>query len=328
MILHENSKLFQEAVRATAQRLEIPNIYIEKDYWVCYALKRIFEHSIGKETVFKGGTALSKCSGLIERFSEDIDLVVLSSKGDSAHKLTQKIRTISKVIGETLPEINVKGITHKMGMNRKTAHQYPKIFKGNYGQIRDAIIIEATWLGYFEPFSSENLQTYIYDTMLNTGQKEMVDTYQMQPFEVNVLDPKRTICEKIMSLVRFSYDDNPVFALRNKIRHIYDLHMLLQNKNLQQFFYATAFEDMLGKVGNDDVKSYRNNNAWLEFHPVKALIFQDVDKIWSELEKTYTSYQEFRGLVYGRFPEASAVKTTLRQIKQRVKEINWKVDTE
>jgi predicted nucleotidyltransferase component of viral defense system len=52
--------------------MKIPAIYVEKDYWVTYALFTIFNNEIGKDTVFKGGTALSKCYNMIERFSEDI----------------------------------------------------------------------------------------------------------------------------------------------------------------------------------------------------------------------------------------------------------------
>ncbi len=77
MKLHENKELFQDAITATSQQKRIPEIYIEKDYWVTLALHAIFNNEIGKETVFKGGTALSKCNQLIDRFSEDIDLVVL-----------------------------------------------------------------------------------------------------------------------------------------------------------------------------------------------------------------------------------------------------------
>lgn len=60
MKLHENKKLFQDAVRATADFKGIPQIYIEKDYWVTVALKVIFGHPGCADVVFKGGTALSK----------------------------------------------------------------------------------------------------------------------------------------------------------------------------------------------------------------------------------------------------------------------------
>jgi len=104
MILHQNTALFEDAVRFTAEQMNIPPAFIEKDYWVTYALFTIFNHEIGKDTVFKGGTALSKCYNLIERFSEDIDLVILRRDGESDSKLKSKLKTVSAVIEEVLPE--------------------------------------------------------------------------------------------------------------------------------------------------------------------------------------------------------------------------------
>ena len=65
MKLHQNKELFKDAVIATAQQMGIREIYVEKDYWVTYALFNIFRNEIGKETVFKGGTSLLKCFGMI-----------------------------------------------------------------------------------------------------------------------------------------------------------------------------------------------------------------------------------------------------------------------
>ena len=63
-------------LEAAARRGIRPTI-IEKDFWVCLVLKFLFQKSpFGKSLVFKGGTSLSKAHGLIERFSEDIDLVL------------------------------------------------------------------------------------------------------------------------------------------------------------------------------------------------------------------------------------------------------------
>ncbi|MEZ4980466.1 MAG: nucleotidyl transferase AbiEii/AbiGii toxin family protein [Saprospiraceae bacterium] len=107
--------------------MQIPAIFVEKDYWVTYALFTIFNDEIGGDTVFKGGTALSKCFNIIERFSEDIDLVVLRREGESNNRLTAKIKTISNIVGNVLPEIEIAGLTHKMRMNRKTGHSYKRI---------------------------------------------------------------------------------------------------------------------------------------------------------------------------------------------------------
>lgn len=324
MKLHQDKVLFKEAVTATAQSMDIRDIYIEKDYWVTFALQHIFSDKIGDEVVFKGGTALSKCFSIIERFSEDIDLVVLKNEEETDNQLKRKIRKISKSLEENLPEIKMDGITNKKGMIRKTAHQYPKNFTGEYGQVRQAIIIEASWLGNFEPFENKQVISFIGQMMLNNNQSELAKKYAMEAFDVRVLKPTRTICEKIMSLVRFSHTKNPIADLRNKIRHIYDLHQLLKNPEFLEFFESNAFDQMLIEVGNHDINSFRNNNDWLNFHPKEALLFKEVEKVWKQLQPTY--YGNFKLLVYGSFPEEGQMLDTLKKIQKRLQQISWTIN--
>jgi Nucleotidyl transferase AbiEii toxin, Type IV TA system len=326
MILHQQKELFKDMVLFTAEQMKIPAIYIEKDYWVTYALHTIFNDVIGKETVFKGGTSLSKCYDLIERFSEDIDLVVLRRDGESNNQLTNKIKKISKVVSAKLPEIDIPELTQKMGMNRKTAHTFQKVFEGNYGQVRKEIVVEATWLGYFEPYTTRSIVSFIGNMMLNNGQAEIAKANGLLPFELLVLEPTRTICEKIMSLVRFSYSENPLEDLMKKIRHIYDLHQLLRQKDFSDFFQSSAFDIMLLKVANDDVISFKNNNSWLIHHPNEAVVFKNLETIWNELKIVYSG--SFKNLVYGNLPEEIAVLTTLKMIQERLKTIAWSIKIE
>jgi hypothetical protein len=70
-------------------RLALPPATIEKDFWVCWTLKKLFDlPEWNSHLTFKGGTLLSKGWALIERFSEDIDIVinrdVLGFGGDMA----------------------------------------------------------------------------------------------------------------------------------------------------------------------------------------------------------------------------------------------------
>jgi hypothetical protein len=323
MRLHENKRLFKQAVTATAEMMSIPEIFIEKDYWVTYALHIIFNDEIGEQTVFKGGTALSKCFGLIERFSEDIDLVVRHNEGETNNQLTKKIRKIGEVVQSKLPEVEVEGLTRKMGMNRKTAHEYPVTFDGQFGQVRNTIIIEATWFGYFEPYSPHSLSSYIYDMMIKNNQQIMAEEYGMLPFEANVLEPTRTLCEKIMSLVRHSYGENSIDGLRMKIRHIYDLHKMLENSTLNDFFRSGEFETFICRVAQDDVQSFKNNNDWLVNHPAETLMFKDVKTVWGQLRATYTG--DFSGLVYGVLPDEADIVGTLALIKERLVGIEWQI---
>ncbi|SIS86000.1 Nucleotidyl transferase AbiEii toxin, Type IV TA system [Zobellia uliginosa] len=326
MKLHLDKKLFRQAIQFTSDQMQIPAIFVEKDYWVTYALFTIFNDKIGSDTVFKGGTALSKCYNIIERFSEDIDLVVLRREGESNNKLTTKIRTISNVVSNVLPEIEIAGLTHKMGMNRKTAHSYNKEFKGDYGQIRDAIVVEATWLGYFEPHITKSVCSFIGEMMMNNEQREIAKEQNLLPFNVLVLEPSRTICEKIMSLVRFSYGENPITDLKNKIRHVYDLNQLLSVKELLTYFKSKEFDIMLLKVAQDDVASFKNNNEWLKNHPINSLIFENPAKVWTDLKIVYES--DFKNLVYGSFPDETELLNTLILIQERIKTIDWNIKLE
>ena len=61
----------------TAEAMKMTDAIIEKDFWVCYMLDYLFHRCEWKDHIaFKGGTSLSKAYGLIERFSEDIDLIL------------------------------------------------------------------------------------------------------------------------------------------------------------------------------------------------------------------------------------------------------------
>ncbi|MGF7232925.1 nucleotidyl transferase AbiEii/AbiGii toxin family protein [Arachidicoccus sp.] len=116
MKLHENITLYTDAIRFTAQQMNLPPEYIEKDYWVTFALYKIFKNEIGKETVFKGGTALSKCFNLIQRFSEDIDLVVLHKENETPNQLKNKIRKIFECVSGVLA--GVGGVARLRGTGR------------------------------------------------------------------------------------------------------------------------------------------------------------------------------------------------------------------
>lgn len=97
------------------------------------------------------------------------------------------------------------------------------------------IILEASWLGSYEPYQKGKISSMIYDMMVECNQEEIARQYGLLPFDVMVLSSNRTLCEKIMSLVRFSYTQNPIEDLKKKIRHTYDLHQLLKEADINAF---------------------------------------------------------------------------------------------
>lgn len=67
----------EQIIKNASLKIGVNEVILEKDYWVCFVLNYLFSKCKWKDAVtFKGGTSLSKCFNLIERFSEDIDLIL------------------------------------------------------------------------------------------------------------------------------------------------------------------------------------------------------------------------------------------------------------
>jgi hypothetical protein len=262
--------------------------------------------------------------GLIHRFSEDIDIVLLKEGAESGNQLKTKLKIISETVGDILPEIEVSGITNKFGMIRKTAHSYQHSFEGKFGQVRDIIILEATWLGSFEPYTTSSVSSFIVNMMRNTGQSALIEAYNLQPFQVKILSKERTLCEKIMSLVRFSYTPNPIADLSNKVRHIYDIHKLLLMDDLFNFFKSDDFAVLLSKVATDDMISFKNNNHWLANHPSSAILFSNTKQTWEQIKQAY--FTTFAELVYGELPKDEEIIETLEIVSTRLSLVEWSIN--
>ena len=70
MRLHKENELFEQVVLGASEWKQVPPAIIEKDYYVTSVLGELTKRV--PKSIFKGGTSLSKCYKLIERFSEDM----------------------------------------------------------------------------------------------------------------------------------------------------------------------------------------------------------------------------------------------------------------
>ncbi len=87
---------FSDLVSQASRQLKIPADFVEKDYWVTYVLYRLVKAGVD-DFVFKGGTSLSKGWNLIDRFSEDIDLLFVPSSisKDRQRSRLKKVNTLA-----------------------------------------------------------------------------------------------------------------------------------------------------------------------------------------------------------------------------------------
>ena len=325
MNLHLDKDNFEGAIIATAEYLKIPEIFIEKDYWVTYALHALFHSNVKTGIVFKGGTSLSKCYKVIERFSEDIDLVVIKNDDDTGNTLKRKLKEVTDVVDGSILEV-VPNDPHskKLGSLRKIVYSYPKIgVQGIYGEVRENIVVEVSHLGNFQPNTEQPICTLIAQYIKTTETPELIAQFGLEDFQVTALAVERTFCEKIISLVRFSHTENPLEDLSKKVRHTYDLHQLMQLKEIQNFVSSHEFDSMLMQVGKDDDKAIPNNKKWLYEHPKDALIFSKTSLVWNHLRKVYLT--KFKELVTGELPDENAVFETLVFLSQRIQQMKWNI---
>jgi hypothetical protein len=126
-----------------------------------------------------------------------------------------------------------------------------------------------------------------------------------------------------MSLVRFSLTETPYRDLANKIRHIYDLHMMLKDPEIRGFLASADFDRMLIQVGTDDKASFKNNNTWLATHPAKTIIFNDPTGSWKQIRSPYQT--TFKNLVMGILPVEEELVGSLQQIGERLGSITWNI---
>ena len=108
MNLHHDKDAFEELVTATSVELKIPTAIIEKDYYITLALKELTAHIKGM--VFKGGTSLTKCYQLLDRFSEDIDISYNASVGTPGES---RKRQLKKAVTETMEALGFPKKYHK-----------------------------------------------------------------------------------------------------------------------------------------------------------------------------------------------------------------------
>ncbi|MEJ6080895.1 nucleotidyl transferase AbiEii/AbiGii toxin family protein, partial [Vibrio sp. 1-Bac 57] len=197
MLLHKDEGALEEAIRATANSLSLPVEYVEKDYWVTFALKTLALSNIGDEIVFKGGTSLSKAYNLISRFSEDIDIAVLTD-GLNGNQVKTKLKKTTKLIDTIYEEIESPD-TSKGSKFRKMRFQYPRIDSSTpvEGQITDSLLLEVNAFADPEPYKKIGMLSYVAEYFLKSGFENAVKEYELEEFEMNVLCTSRTLCEKI-----------------------------------------------------------------------------------------------------------------------------------
>jgi len=79
------------------------------------------------------------------------------------------------------------------------------------------------------PFIKVSIQSMISEFLQKNNEIDLIHEHGLESFDINVLEKHRTLIEKIVSLIRFSFDDNYIASISSKVRHFYDIYYLLQD---------------------------------------------------------------------------------------------------
>ena len=242
MYLHENQELFKSFIQETKNTTYYSQSIIEKDYYVTMILCLIVEKSADLGTVvFKGGTSLSKCHKVIDRFSEDIDITFTEHLGEKKRKKLKY--NVMKPISDELhiPIKNWDFIQSDRDLN-SYLFDYTPLFKDSSSNLREGVKVETALASYSFPTEKLQISSYVGDTLLQKD-AELARQFHLEPFTMNVQSLSRTFIDKVYA----SCDYYMQGKNRRLSRHLYDLYKI---------FPKITFDDDFIKLVKE-VKAHR-----------------------------------------------------------------------
>ncbi len=314
MNLHHDIKLFTQTLRAASQHLDIKLEFAEKDYWITLVLSRLAKSKYVDETVFKGGTSLSKGYELIERFSEDVDLAIINHKDKTGNEIKTMIRTIEKEITPDLKELQMDGVTSKGSRFRKSVFEYISTEKGN---ANNKLIVEINSFTNPFPYQRLTIQSMVFDFLMQTSNEKYIEQYHLQPFELKVLSKEQTLLEKMVSLIRFSFKENPVEGISEKIRHFYDLYYLIQHPECNEFVASGSFKKQFEDILQHDKVRFDEPIGWQSKSTLDSPLVIDFSTIWKQLRVKYQT--ELSALAYRPIPDEKDIENCFRELINNIK---------
>ena len=310
MKLHENKEQLADAIRITAAELGIPQKFVEMDYWICQILQRLSRIPQAERTVWKGGTSLTKGYGIIQRFSSDVDLAIIG-EGLSNNQQKKLVLHLGKDTTIDLEETEEFGESIKNSRFRKTYHSYPSVidrtdtlldFLGNH------VIVEINTYGNPYPFVRQFVKPFITEMMEKRQLEGLIAQLDMAPFELNVLDKRRTMCEKVVSLLRFSFEEDPVAGLTSKVRHFYDLHFLMKDKECHEYL-DSSFPVELRELVAHDKAEFDRPPLWKTSDVLQSPLLTSFSEMWKRIAPVYQS--EVGALSFGKLPKPEEVSQSM-----------------
>ena len=324
---NDNEKV--DIINQMHEETKLPQVIIEKDIWVTAVLRALFTLPYAENLSFKGGTSLSKCWNLIERFSEDVDIAInrefFGFLGDTftTRQISKNLRkSACKFIRNHLQydlahQMEADGIpaglfSVKMNITPVTTTdpesvfvEYKSVFTAS-PYIKSMVILEIGCRSMKEPLQKIGIQSFI-DKHFSQA------TFAEKPFEINVVVPERTFLEKVCLLHEEFSKPSELIRVERMSRHLYDLARMidtpiaenaLKNEDLFQSIVAHRRTFVAMKGFDYDTLSPKT----IKIIPPKEVITK-----WED------DYNKMQTMIYGKsFP----FNVSIEKIMQLNKKLN------
>lgn len=316
-----------ELFTLTAERLGIGSIAIvEKDFWVCWTLKQLFEHAkLSKLLIFKGGTSLSKVYGLISRFSEDVDLVLdWRVVNQDQNPMAERSKRQQSKINETLNDSAITYIAEtmmpwlqealgshcEMEINTGEKDQghvvrvkYPKT--ENPTGILPYIQLEIGPLASWLPHSEHSVTPYAAEYF-----PHLFDEPQCK---VRAIDAERTFWEKATILHHEAHRPEDLPVPPRYSRHYYDLCLMAADETLKST--ALGKPELLASVVEFKKKFYPR--GWANYDAAFSGSFKLIppSHVLNAMQKDYEAMQE---MIFGDRPTFDEIIASLKTLEAEI----------
>ena len=319
----------KELFELTGTKRGIPAALIEKDFWVCWILDKIFTNeNLSKGIVFKGGTTLSKVFNVIERFSEDIDLIidwrvlntespdkVRSNKRQSKYidELREAARiyieeqfypALSSLLGSTC-EVSIDG-DKPLNIGIRYPVSFPVSSTENTYN-RSEVLLETGPVAESEPYDSFTITSY--------AAEEFPDKFNKPTIQVKSLKAERTFWEKATILhVEAHRSADKTVPVRYS-RHYYDM-MSLANSEIKNRAFADI--DLLERVVRFKDKFY--HSAWANYQTAVIGTFKLVppDHVRNALK---SDYDDMKIMIFGDTPTFDEIMASIEVLETEINQL-------
>ncbi len=317
----DREALFQ----STAAAIGINEAIVEKDFWVCWMLDYLFHECPWKDALtFKGGTSLSKAFALIQRFSEDIDLIldwqVLGYAVDEPWRERSNTKqdlfnkTVNEKTADFLDQIFLPVVNQFLSQNlQQGAHcyiephdlhtvrfLYPRSFTNE--AILQEIRLEIGSLAAWSPAKKQSIMPY--------SAEQYGRLFSQHETVVRTILPQRTFWEKATILHREAFRVNEI--PHRYSRHYYDL-FCMSKTNVKEKAFRNI--ELLQQVAVFKSRFYRCGWAHYELAVPGSLRLIPQNKHIAQLEKDYARMQN---MIFGQTPDFLEILKYLKLLEDEI----------